>query len=264
MVDLSIVILVWKDAEHLPGCLGAIGRARGGMELEIVLVQNGVAFEVNELEKDGIPLRVIRNEVNRGVAPARNQGMRAAQGRYVMLLDVDTRVGEDALVNLVRFMDEHGEVGLAGPRLEDGEGNLQLTCRKLPTVWSKALRRVPARWAQAQLADEMLAAYDHRTPRVVDYVIGACQIVRREAMEQVGLLDAEFFYGPEDVDYCLRMWRGGWRVMYVPEAVVVHEEQRLTKSRMVSRLSLIHGYGLTRYFWKWRYVVRRPVVIIDN
>ena len=89
------------------------------------------------------------------------------------------------------------------------KGNLQLTCRKLPTVWSKVLRRTPTRWARTALADELLEGYDHRTVRAVDYVIGACQIIRRTALEQVGLLDEQYFYGPEDVDYCIRMWRSG-------------------------------------------------------
>jgi GT2 family glycosyltransferase len=155
-------------------------------------------------------------------------------------------------------MDAHPEVGLAGPRLQDAVGNLQLTCRRLPTVWSKILRRIPTGWAQTALAEELLAGYDHQTPRDVDYCIGACQVVRREALAQIGRLDEQFFYGPEDVDYCIRMWRAGWRVMYVPQAVVVHHEQRLTKRRIVSSLTLTHVLGLARFFLKWRYLWTRP------
>jgi N-acetylglucosaminyl-diphospho-decaprenol L-rhamnosyltransferase len=104
----------------------------------------------------------------------------------------------------------------------------------------------------------MLASYDHRTPRAVDYVIGACQIIRREAYAAVGGLDEQFFYGPEDVDYCVRMWRAGWRVMYVPDAVVLHDEQRLTRQRTLSPLTVTHAVGLARYFWKYKYLVTRP------
>lgn len=263
MCDLSIVLLVWRDLDFLEPCLRSIAQAKATLDLEIILIQNGITFDVSRFTPENIslttlPIRVISNPINRGVAPARNQGLEAAQGRYLMLLDVDTVVDPNALTHLVRFMDENEDVGLAGPRLQDAEGNLQLTCRKLPTVWSKLLRRIPTRWAQEQLADELLVTYDHRTPRAVDYVIGACQIIRRAAFEQVGKLDDTIFYGPEDIDYCIRMWRHGWRVMYVPDAVVTHDEQRLTKRRAFSKLSLIHAFGLARYFWKYHYAFTRP------
>jgi len=259
MCDLSIVLLVWRDAQFLRPCLDSLAAARGNLDVEIIVVQNGVTLcSIQGSRFDSFPLRIIVNAQNRGVAPARNQGLAVARGRYLMLLDVDTLVTPDALVNLVRFMDQDARVGLAGPRLEDANGNLQLTCRKLPTLWSKLLRRIPTRWAQDALADEMLAAYDHRAPRAVDYVIGACQIIRREALAQVGALDEKIFYGPEDVDYCIRMWRRGWRVMYAPDAVVVHTEQRATKQRVLTKLALAHARGLAYYFWKHRYLFTRP------
>lgn len=257
MFDLSIILLVWQDRAFLRACLDSIDAARHNLALEIILIENGVTLE----QSDVAGLRVILNETNRGVAPARNQGIRVAQGRYILLLDVDTAVTPDALVNLVRFMDENPRVGLGGPRLQDAAGNLQYTCRKLPTAWSKLLRRVPTHWAQNALADEMLAGYDHQTPRAVDYVIGACQIIRRAALEQVGLLDEDYFYGPEDIDFCIRMWRHGWQVIYVPDAVVVHNEQRLTSKRTFSKLSLIHAQGLARYFLKHKYLFSRPHLV---
>ena len=256
MLDLSIVVLVWQDRAFLPTCLESIAAGHGDLSVEVVLVENGITLAETEYAPF-MPV-IVHNTENRGVAPARNQGLQRAQGRYLMLLDADTLVSHDALMQLVRFMDAHPEVGLAGPRLQDKQGNLQLTCRKLPTVQTKLLRRMPTRWARALLADEMYAEYDHQTPRVVDYVIGACQIIRREAYAQVGALDEQFFYGPEDVDYCIRTWRAGWRVMYVPDAVVIHNEQRLTQRRAFSKLSLLHAQGLARYFWKHRYLFTRP------
>lgn len=262
MCDLSIVILVWQDRVFLRACLDSLAAVRQDLSIEIVLVENGIALHQAEYALcDSVPMQILYNAKNRGVAPARNQGLCAAQGRYVMLLDADTQVTQGALATLVQFMDTNQEVGLAAPRLQDMQGNLQLSCRKLPTVWSKMLRRIPTRWAQDALADELLAKYDHQTPRAVDYVIGACQIIRREAMQQVGLLDEQFFYGPEDVDYCIRMWRGGWRVTYVPDAVVIHDEQRLTRRRAFSKLSVIHAENLARYFLKYRYAFKRPVLM---
>lgn len=263
IVDLSVILLVWQDRAFLRACLEALARAQQDLALEIVLVENGIELDETECalpEFDGktLALQKIHNEKNRGVAPARNQGLAAARGRYMLFLDVDTQVTQGALATLARFMDANPRVGLAGPRLQDADGNLQLTCRKLPTVWSKILRRVPTRWAREQLADEMLMAYDHRAPREVDYVIGACQIIRRAAYAEIGGLDERFFYGPEDVDYCMRMWQRGWRVVYVPDAVVTHTEQRLTQRRMFSKLSLIHARDLMRFFGKHKYLITRP------
>src|SRR3954468_6340225 len=101
--DLSIVLLVWQDRAFLRACLDSIAAARQDLALGIILVENGVTLEPTQTAG----LRVVHNETNRGVAPARNQGIRAAQGRYILLLDVDTVVTQDALVNLVRFMDEN-------------------------------------------------------------------------------------------------------------------------------------------------------------
>ncbi len=263
MCDLSIILLVWQDRAYLSACLAALARAQQELTMEIILVENGITlnaaeYALPERADKTITLRKIHNAKNRGVAPARNQGLTAARGRYLMLLDTDTLVTQDALVNLTRFMEANARVGLAGPRLQDAQGNLQLTCRKLPTVWSKLLRRLPMRRAQAALADEMLVGYDHRAPRAVDYVIGACQIIRRAAYQEVGALDACFFYGPEDVDYCIRLWRQGWRVMYVPHAVVTHIEQRVTRQRPFSKLALLHARDLARYFWKHKYLFTRP------
>lgn len=259
---MSIISLVWHDRPFLRACLESIVTAQNDLKIEVILIENGITLNPTDYEiRNSFPIRVIHNEQNRGVARARNQGLRAANGCYLMLLDVDTQVTQDSLKNLVCFMDENADVGLAGPRLQDEWGNLQLTCRKLPTVGSKLLRRLPTRWAREMLADEMLETYDHQTPRAVDYVIGACQIIRREAFAHVGLLDEQFFYGPEDVDYCIRMWRNGWRVMYVPDAVVMHAEQRLTKARALSKLSLVHTENLARYFLKHRYAFTRPILI---
>lgn len=262
MLDLSIIVLVWQDRAFLPECLQAIAAGHADLSVEVVLVENGIRLAESEYAPFAPTL--VHNQVNRGVAAARNQGLAHARARYMLFLDVDTIVTRDALPKLVRFMDAHPHVGLAGPRLQDARGNLQLTCRKLPTLWTKILRRVPTRWAQEALADEMLVGYDHRAPRAVDYVIGACQIIRREAYAQVGALDEQFFYGPEDVDYCVRMWRAGWRVMYVPDAVVIHNEQRLTQQRAFSKLSLHHAQGLARYFWKHRYALTRPSLAPSN
>jgi len=252
--DLSVVIATWNARELLKDCLRSIYEHTSRVEFEIIVVDNASTDSTLDMLAAFPEVVVIENQINRGVAPARNQGLQVAMGRYILLLDADTTVTTGAFHILLNFMYANTKVGLAGPKLISPEGELQLTCRNLPTVFSKVLRRVPFSFAQDLLREELLANWDHNSVREVDYVIGACQIIRREAVDEVGLLDDNIIYGPEDIDYCVRMWRKGWKVCYVPQATVVHREQRATKNRLFSRLTWLHLKGLVYYFIKYRYL----------
>ena len=254
LLDLSIVIATWNARAFLEACLHSIHENTPKMSFEIVVVDNASTDRTQELLAAFPEAQAIRNRTNRGVAPARNQGIQRSKGRYLLLLDADTTVTSGALDTLFEFMEGTPRAGLAGPKLVSQEGELQLTCRYFPTAFSKFLRRVPFAWAQRLLKEELLADWDHNSVREVDYVIGACQIIRREAFEDVGLLDENIFYGPEDIDYCIRMWRKGWAVCYNPFAIVVHHEQRMTKKRLFSELTWLHLRGLAYYFLKYRYL----------
>ena len=177
-------------------------------------------------------------------------------GEYVLILDDDTVVQPGALDCLIRYMEDQPKVGLCGPKLTDADGELQLSCRRFPTLIDKLARRLPSVLAQKVVRKVEMADWDHRTIRLVDYVIGACQVIRRRALQEVGLFDERIFYGPEDVDMCLRLQQAGWSVVYNPEAVIVHKERRMTRS-LASGLVWKHIYGLGYYFWKHGYLLSR-------
>jgi GT2 family glycosyltransferase len=172
------------------------------------------------------------------------------------LLDDDTAVQPRAFDHLVAYLDEHREVGLCGPKLVSATGQLHLSCRLFPTVRDKLARRVPSASARRVTHETEMADWDHNSVREVDYVIGACQVIRRAALTDVGLLDERIFYGPEDIDFCLRLHQAGWRVMYHPGAVVVHTERRVTRS-CFSLLAWRHVWGLGYFFWKHGYLFSR-------
>jgi GT2 family glycosyltransferase len=156
-------------------------------------------------------------------------------------------------------MDRDAQVGVVGARLEDPDGRLQYTCRTFPTLLSKIGRQLPPAMAARVLQQSELRGWDHAAPRDVGYVIGACQLIRRRALEQVGAYDPRIFYGPEDVDLCLRMWRAGWRVRYEPAAVFTHHERRVARSSpWRNPVTRAHAAGLAWYFWKHRYLLRAP------
>ncbi len=257
--QLSIIILTWNSRRLLAECLAALPAATAGLAAEIIIVDNGSRDGTAAFLLEHPECVVIRNRRNRGVAAARNQGLRAARGDFVALLDVDTVPRPDAFRVLVDELAGSDDVGLVGPKLVDADGGLQYSCRRFPTVLDKIFRRLPERWGRAIARDVELRWWDHAAPRRVDYVIGACQVIRRAALQQVGLLDERIFYGPEDVDLCLRMYRAGWAVEYVPDAVIAHLEQRVTR-RLFSSLTARHVHGLGYYFWKHRYLITRPCV----
>ncbi len=253
-VDISIVIITQNSRRLLEPCIESIRDSVAQVTYEMIVVENGSTDGSQEWLRTQSDVQSIFNDKNRGVAPARNQGLRVAQGRYLMILDVDTRVERNAIDTLVQCMDSHSEVGLGAPKLTDGSGELQFTCRHYPTLLSKMCRRLPMGFAREHLRHELLEDWDHEVEREVDYVIGACQIVRREAFREVGELDEKIFYGPEDIDYCVRMWRAGWKVMYFPVAVVRHLERRIT-TRLFTPMTFRHARGLAYFFWKHKYLL---------
>jgi hypothetical protein len=256
---VSIVILTWNSRALLEACLAALPAATAPLATEVIVVDNGSLDGTAEMLARRPEVVTITNPTNRGVAPARNQGLRAAEGEFVALLDVDTVPAPGSFATLIARLRAGPEVGLVGPKLVDPDGRLQYSCRRFPTIIDKVCRRLPARLGRALIEDVELRWWDHAGVRQVDYVIGACQVIRRTALDQVGLLDERIFYGPEDVDLCLRMHRAGWQVEYVPGAVVMHLERRLTR-KLFSVLTARHVYGLGYFFWKHGYLLTRPTI----
>lgn len=256
MLDLSIVVISWKMRELLRQLLLSIKEQTKGVSYELIVVDNnsqdGTADMVRTLVPDAV---LIRNFENRGVAPARNQGFSKAKGRYIVTLDADMVLRENSLKAMTDFMDATPDAGICSCKLVFPDNAVQLNARRFPTPMSFAMRRLDflslARQSKV-LRDHEMAEWDRSDTRAVDYVIGACQMIRKEAMEKVGMLDENIFYGPEDVDFCLRMNRGGWKVYYFPYTSIIHYEQRITKKKLFSKLSWMHLKGVIYLFMKYR------------
>lgn len=255
-MKLSIVLLIWNSAAFIKKCLDSLYKSSENLNFEIIIVDNGSKDNTCEIISNQYPsVKLIRNAINRGIAPARNQGIREAKGKYILILDIDTQVLEGAIPKMLAYMEEHPEIGLCGPKLMYDDGTMQQSFRRFPLVQTKFLRRVNVSWAKRLLKNEYYE--EALEARNVDYVIGACQLIRRSALEMTGLLDDKIFYGPEDVDLCLRMWLKGWKVAYLPFAQVTHYEQRITQKKLFSYLTLMHLQGLIHYFFKHKYFFSR-------
>ena len=258
-VTVSIIILTWNSERHIGACLASLDRGLDTYSSEVIVIDNGSSDLTCSVIREAWPgVQLVTNSENRGVAPARNQGIRLAQGKYLLILDDDTVVQPGALDCLTRYMEDQPGTGLCGPRLTGADGELQLSCRRFPTLPDKLARRFPLPSATIRniTAEAEMADWDHGSISPVDYMIGACQVIRRSALEEVGLFDERIFYGPEDVDICLRLQQAGWSVMYNPEAVVVHEERRMTRS-LGSSLFWKHLRGLCYFFRKHGYLFSR-------
>lgn len=259
----AVVLLTWNSRHHLEGCLGSLGAAAPGRELQLVVVDNGsddgTPDAVRALAPDA---ELICNDENRGVAPARNQGLHLVRAPYGILLDVDTIVEPGALGALLDHLDAEPDVALTGARLQLPDGSTQPSCQRFPTLRDKLVRQLPRRFGEPLLWDVEMWQWDHRGTRDVDYVVGACQAIRMSALREVGFLDDRIFYGPEDVDLCLRLQLAGHRVTYVGDAVVRHECQRVTRHRLDALAwrhlaGLLHYYRTHGYLWSRAGLYRR-------
>ncbi len=259
-VEVSAVVLTWNSARHIRRALVALLKQRREVPLEIIVVDNGSKDGSPDIVRDVVQeAKLILNTHNVGVARARNQGLKRAHGKYALLLDSDTEMTSGSLGEMVRFLYAHSDVGIVGPKLIYPNGSPQVSCRRFPSAPGKLLRQLPleVRKTFALTVDEELQLIDRSFAQPVDYVIGACQLIRMATLDRIGLLDERMFYGPEDVDLCLRVWQGGWEVYYLPSSVVVHDEQRIARRRP-GMLMLRHIVALMYYFWKHRYLFRQP------
>jgi N-acetylglucosaminyl-diphospho-decaprenol L-rhamnosyltransferase len=252
--DISVLIATWDGREQLAECLAAVPAACAPRSFEAVVVVNGSRDGTAGLLRQRFPdAQVVVNPRNRGVAAARNQALEVARGRTVVLLDDDAVPKPGSLATLAAALEARPDAAIAGPRLESPEGGLQLSCRRFHNGLTPLLRRLAflgfVRRSRA-LRDFEMADWDHAALREVDQVIGACQALRREAQERLGPLDGRMFYGWEDTDYCVRARRAGLATLYVPEAVVVHRERRLTRARPFGRLTFAFLKSMLVFFAK--------------
>lgn len=251
---LSVVVITWKMRVLLERMLQSLFDHMPPQSLEVLCLDNGSEDGTLEMVRERFPqVRLFTNPVNRGVAPARNQLLRQASGRYVAILDADLEFVEDALGPLLAFLEASPEYGLVGARLTFPDGTTQFNAKRFPSPLALLSRRIaPLRFLDGgtSLARHEMHDWDRSTSREVDYLIGACQVIRREVLDAVGLLDEEIFYGPEDIDFCLRARKAGWKIWWKHDVRIVHHEQRSTKKSPFSSLSRRHYLGLWHFFRK--------------
>ena len=247
MVQLSIVIITWNQLSYLQDCLCSLQPVMQREDVEVIVVDNGSEDGTCQYLTVNYPQIYLHiNDCNKGVAYARNRGLELAQGKKVLFLDNDTVVNENAISGMEIYLDEHSKVGLCACRLVDSNSQIQDSFKPFPGLWLKIKNVLGITKTNAPNLQTVTS------PIEPVYVIGACQMIRREVIERIGLLDENIFYGPEDADYCMRIVAEGWKVVYLPQYTIVHHWRRATNKKLFSRLAWKHFCALCYFYAKYK------------
>lgn len=226
MNRISVLIVSWNARDYLRDCLNSIHQTGASVVQEVIVVDNASTDGSPEMVAEQFPgVILIKSSENLGFARANNLGIKRASGAYLALVNSDVIVHPNCLQQLAAVFDHQQDVGLAGPKILGRDGNLQLTCGLLPTVWNTIcefflLYRVfpNSSW---------FAGFQMRSQKLVlngmtETLSGCFLLARRAAVDKVGGLDEGFFFYAEDIDWCKRFWDAGWKLMFVPDAVATH------------------------------------------
>ncbi len=252
--DLTIAIVSHGHVSHLTGCFDSIRQETKERRSEIWCVINKPDDGSRELIEGRYPwVKIIVNEKPRGFSENNNLVIRRTRSPYFLMLNPDTTVGEGAIDRMAAFMEATPEAGACAPKLLYPDGRLQLSCRRFPSVRSTLVRRSPLKILLREgrtARDYTMADWDHDSPREVDWAFGACLLMRRATLEEVGELDERFYLFCEDIDWCYRAKQRGWKIYYVPDAVVRHDLIDRDYDRYLSVHRLRHYRAMLRYLWK--------------
>jgi N-acetylglucosaminyl-diphospho-decaprenol L-rhamnosyltransferase len=260
MLDLSIVIVNWNTRDLLRDCLASVLASEGPLSFEVIVVDNASTDGSADMVRREFPqVRLIASEVNGGYAYANNLGLKAQNARYYLLLNPDTLLPPTALAQMVAYMESRSDAGVAGPRLVLADGSLDLACRRgfpTPAVsfyrFSGLSRLFPK---SPRFGRYNMTYLDPDKEAEVDSVVGAFMMVRGEAIEQVGLLDEEFFMYGEDLDWAYRMKQARWKVYYNPEVTVLHYKRAASSHSNRAKFEFQRAMYV---FYKKHYAAQTP------
>ncbi|MGC9469708.1 MAG: glycosyltransferase family 2 protein [Anaerolineae bacterium] len=270
-VDVGVVIVNWNTRDLLQRCLESV-LSNTDVSFEVCVVDNDSSDGSADMVASVFPhVKLIRNDRNVGYPAANNQGLRylgfGTQGRsagvrYALLLNPDTELPADALAKVIDFADEHPESGVVGPKLVLQDGSLDLACRRsfpTPAISFYRITGLARLFPRSRRFGRYNLTYlDENETAEVDAVVGAFMLVRREAIEESGLLDESFFMYGEDLDWAYRMKAAGWRVYYYPEVEVLHIKRASSRQNPRARLEFWRAMDI---FYRKHYAEQTPFVV---
>jgi GT2 family glycosyltransferase len=283
-MDLSIVIVNYNSKDKTLNCLKSIFKSDlAGIDFEVILVDNNskenIETEVNSLYPR---VKIVKSKKNLGMGGGNNLGIKEAVGKYVLILNPDTMPEPDAIRKLYNYLEANGKAGIAGPKLLYPDGQLQYSCFRGWKFLTPVYRRTfLGRIAKKHLDNFLMRDFDHNSAREVDWLMGSCLMIRKSILDKIKTspppspcatakasgdtrsqgegeyFDERFFMYFEDTDLCRRVRRAEYKVVYFPEAAVVHDHVRASAKKpwylapFLSKLSRTHIASWIKYFIKW-------------
>jgi hypothetical protein len=249
-LNLSVVVVSWNVKALLAGCLDSLYQ-QGPDDLEVLVIDNASTDGTPAMLSESYPqVRVLESQRNLGFGAANNLGIRQCRGQYVLLLNPDTVLKPGAIAALLGFLQAHPAAGAVGPKILNPDGSLQYSCSPAPTLQSEASRllHLPGMRPDGYYPME---GWDQQQPHRTQVLLGACLLLPRQALEQVGGFDEEYFMYSEEVDLCYRLAQAGWELYWHPAAQVVHYGGQSTQQAAAEMF--LHLYrSKTLFFRKHR------------
>ena len=250
---LSIIIVNWNVSDLLRSCLQSIIDNQAKLPLEVIVVDSGSHDGSPEMLAREFPwVQLAARSDNVGFPKGNNLGLARANGRYLLLLNPDTVIIGNALQTMITYLERQPTVGALGPQLLNPDGSVQSSRRRFPRLLTAFFEST---WLQGYAPNKLLHDYyvldvaDDETA-VVDWVMGACLLIRREVYEQVGDLDEDYFMYSEELDWCKRIKQAGWDVVYLPKAQIVHHIGKSSEQAVTYR-HINYQRAKLRYFRKY-------------
>lgn len=242
-------------------CVHALEKQTITDKLEILVIDNhsdddSIGIIRNRLS--ALPhVRILETADNIGYGKGNEIGMRQAHTPYVLIINPDNELLPDALETMMQVMEKDPTIGIVAPKLLHEDGTVRDSARSFPRLSDTIIKRTFLATIFSDRMDYYLQRnFDANTARDVDWVVGACMLIRRTLLEKIGSFDPRFFLFFEDMDLCRRCWNAGFRVRYVPEAVAGDRKRRLSEggalSVLLKKTGRIHAMSAVKYFWKWK------------
>lgn len=263
-MELSIILVNYKSRTKLINCLESL-RLTLPIDLtrEIIVIENNSGDNLSDLSQKFSGVKIIASPRNLGMGGGNNLGIKIAKGDYILILNPDTVVKPDAIAGLLDYLKSHPDVGLAGPKLLYPDESLQYSCSRFPTFFMPLLRRTfLGDYFKISRDSFMMAEFNHEEIREVDWLMGSCLMFKRNLTLPNGEIfspcfDECYFMYFEDTDICRTIWIKGFKVVYNPQTVIIHDHQRESARHpwyiaiFRDRITWIHIISWFKYFIKW-------------
>lgn len=247
---VSVLIVNWNTCEHLRRCLQALQRCPRTPDLEVIVVDNASSDGSAEMVRQEFPsVKLVVNGGNIGYAAANNQAATVAQGQFFLLLNPDAEVTPNAIERLVAFAQAHPDAGAVAPRLVYPDGRLQPSVRSFPTPAALLFAAIGLDKLFPSLGRYRMTWFRYDRIAEVEQPMASALLVRREVWEQVGGMDETMPIFFNDVDFCWRLKKAGWRIYFLPDAVVIHHHGASTRLLGIGKL-WVSRQGLLRFYDK--------------